>query len=359
MKKIFVFLTASLFFLSCLVSAEPQAQNQQLEETQFAIDAFDTVEISVYDHPDLSITSEVSEDGIVRMPLLEEVKIEDLTPKQAGAKIESLLEAGYLANPRVSVEIVKYAPFSIYGAVNEPGEYQLRGPYTLEDALVTAEGAKENANLEKVKVFRRYKRQKKEKFVVDAGREGEEFFLKPLDRIIVDIYGDIYVMGAVEGPGVYKLKRGDYTPKEAITFLAGGSKENANLSEVRILRETEEGVREHTVDISEFTTEEDFYLKEGDKIYVKTYQPLFVTGEVKVPGEYPFRKGMTAFDAVNTAGGFTEVASTNGVRIIRKTKGGQEKKIVVPVGYIMKTGNKEKDVQLKEGDTIVVPESWF
>ncbi len=58
------------------------------------------------------------------------------------------------------------------------------------------------------------------------------------------------------------------------------------------------------------------------------------------------------------AGGFTTVASQNAVKVIRE-KDGKKETLKVPVGYILKTGNVSRDVELEEEDTIVVPESWF
>ncbi len=42
-----------------------------------------------------------------------------------------------------------------------------------------------------------------------------------------------------------------------------------------------------------------------------------VGGEVRQPGEFPLRQGMTLLQAVNKAGGFTEFAKTKAVKLIR------------------------------------------
>jgi polysaccharide export outer membrane protein len=67
---------------------------------------------------------------------------------------------------------------------------------------------------------------------------------------------------------------------------------------------------------------------------------------------------MTVTDAIGLAGGFTDVADTNGVRVIQEREK-KKKTVKVPMGYILKTGDKSRDVALQGGDTIVVPESWF
>jgi len=56
---------------------------------------------------------------------------------------------------------------------------------------------------------------------------------------------------------------------------------------------------------------------------------------------------MTVLMAVTTAGGFSDKASARGVYVIRENSGVKQK---VKIGI---------DDQIRPGDTIVVPESWF
>lgn len=76
-------------------------------------------------------------------------------------------------------------------------------------------------------------------------------------------------------------------------------------------------------------------------------RPYYVVGEVKKPGEYVYRPGMTVLTAIAAAGGFTFRASENKVLVTRSI-GGQ------PI-----TGTVTHDRQIMPGDTISVRESWF
>jgi protein involved in polysaccharide export with SLBB domain len=64
-------------------------------------------------------------------------------------------------------------------------------------------------------------------------------------------------------------------------------------------------------------------------------------------------------DAIALAGGFTELASRNAVKVIRESKSGRRKTFIVPVGDILNSGDKSRDLLLEEGDTISVSESAF
>ena len=69
-------------------------------------------------------------------------------------------------------------------------------------------------------------------------------------------------------------------------------------------------------------------LKRGDivrepnvSVEVLTYRPIFILGEVKLPGQYPFQPGMTVLTAVAIAGGFTYRAVTGYATILRTEHG--------------------------------------
>ncbi|MFH1876732.1 MAG: polysaccharide biosynthesis/export family protein [Candidatus Omnitrophota bacterium] len=327
----------------------------------YKISPYDTLQISVYGEPDLTATVKVSEDGTVRYALLGEIKVGGLTASDASKKIEGLLKNGYMLNPQVNVLIEDYGKVFIYGEVNQPGSYELKGPLTLVDVVVLAGGLKEEANPSRVKVVRVYRdpgeiRPIKER-ILDLQKEGRNFYLQPLDKIIVEKYGRIYIVGAVKNPGAFKLERSDLTIGDAINFLAGGAVDNADLSTVSVNRQEAGGKKEYTLNILD-NMAADFFLKEEDRIIVTTYQDISIFGQVRKPGNYIYTLGMTVTDAIGTAGGFTDVADTNGVKVIREQEK-RKKTIKVPMGYILKTGDKSRDIILQGGDTIVVPESWF
>jgi len=87
--------------------------------------------------------------------------------------------------------------------------------------------------------------------------------------------------------------------------------------------------------------------------------PVVLFGEVKKPGAYSIPPGgnLTLLELIGQAGGFTEIASRNRVRIVRK-RGDEEKTIKVKVSDLLKRGDKE-DVALEPGDVVTVPRTLF
>ncbi|MCM8819946.1 MAG: polysaccharide biosynthesis/export family protein [Candidatus Omnitrophica bacterium] len=328
----------------------------------YKIMPYDTLKISVYGEPDLSATLKVSEEGTIRYALLGEIKVEGLTADEAAKKIEELLKKGYLVNPKVSVSVEEHAKIFVFGEVNQPGSYEIKGPLTLVDAIVLAGGLKEEANPYRIKVVRVFSpfkgaKQPIREFVVDLKKEGKGFYLYPLDKIIIEKYGKIFIVGAVKNPGVYKLERSDLTISDAITFLAGGPLDNANISAICVTRAEGNEKKEYIINLFK-KDGADFIIKEEDRILIKKYEDISVFGQVKKPGNYSYKRGLSVVDIINLAGGFTDIADKNAVRIVRKVNG-KKKSIKVPVGYILKSGDKSKDVLLEPADTVVVPESWL
>ncbi len=166
------------------------------------------------------------------------------------------------------------------------------------------------------------------------------------------------VTGAVEKPGMY-----DYTSQvtllEAVN-MAGGVSGSAQTSTARVLRK-EGGVgdafNEYIVDI--YKDGADFEIRPRDKIILEEYGKYFITGEVMKPGEYYVGEKLTVSKAIILAGGFTEWADRGKVKIVRQLEDGETEIIKVPVSSVINKGQTFKDVELQDGDMIVVSESWI
>jgi polysaccharide export outer membrane protein len=81
---------------------------------------------------------------------------------------------------------------------------------------------------------------------------------------------------------------------------------------------------------------------------------IFVLGEVLRPGTFPMLPHMTVLQALSAAGGFTQFAKEKGVYVLRTVNGRQT---TLPFNYkeVVRGRNAEQNIELKPGDTIVVP----
>ncbi len=87
---------------------------------------------------------------------------------------------------------------------------------------------------------------------------------------------------------------------------------------------------------------------------------VYVLGQVKRPAaiQIPPEKPLTVLEAITSVGGFTDIAATSKVRVLRM-QNGKQTSIDVDVTQITKQGNKSLDIPLMPGDVVFVPQSMF
>ncbi len=81
---------------------------------------------------------------------------------------------------------------------------------------------------------------------------------------------------------------------------------------------------------------------------------VYVQGEVKTPGVFKLRSETSLVQLIIMAGGFTDWANQKKITIIRK-EGGKDSRIVVNYKTIVEGDEGAKDVMLKSGDIIIIP----
>lgn len=94
-------------------------------------------------------------------------------------------------------------------------------------------------------------------------------------------------------------------------------------------------------------------------LVVKAYASKTVSmlGQVQKPGAIPWSEGLTLLRAVSQVGGFTPLANSNSVVLIRTDKSGKSIRVLVSVDAI--TESQQPDIPLQAGDTIQVGQRAF
>lgn len=264
----------------------------------YRIGGGDILHITVWQEKDLERNVTVPTEGTIDYPLIGLVTAVGLTATQLSKEITHLLGQDYLVNPQVTVEIKEYRSQKVYmlGQVNHPGLYYLKGKTTLLEMISKTGGITNQAN----------------------------------ERLLI------------------------------IRAAAGYIKDGKNMDELLNKSEADE------VDLYAL-------LVEGDLSYNRTLQPedvifvpsrdtatdynIYVMGAIKRPGAYEYKKGLTALNACIIAGGFNEVAAPNRAEISRLDKNNKRKIIRLNLEKVKE--GKLLDSELKPGDRIFIPESYF
>lgn len=247
----------------------------------------DVLSIAVFDQLDLGGKFAVEADGTFTFPLVGRLKAGGLTLRQVEETLRKELANGFFKNPQVSVSIEQYRSQRVFvvGEVRTPGTYAMTGDMTLIEALARAGSANESAGAE---------------------------------ALIVRLRA-----GAVaDGPLV-------------------------PTSDTKSLDDRAEVIRVDIKELQSGKLSQNVALRDNDTIFVPRAELIYVSGQVRNPGSYALKKGMTVQQALAVAGGATDRGATG--RITAKR---------VKNGASVEFKLKLEDL-VEPGDTIVVPERFF
>jgi polysaccharide export outer membrane protein len=100
----------------------------------------------------------------------------------------------------------------------------------------------------------------------------------------------------------------------------------------------------------------DYLVDPQVSVVIKGYGSIYIIGEVRQPGPYQLSPNMTLMTALALAGGITESATPDQVRVIRH-EGGAREVFEISLSDITQEGIKEKDLPLKPNDVVLVRKS--
>ncbi len=303
----------------------------------------------------------------------------------------------------------------VKGAVFRPGQFQLgAGVNSVKTLIEAAEGVTEDAFTSHAVLHRLKEDRSLEILPVDVRGilDGKlaDVPLKNEDVLFIPTEKDLRVertltiTGEVMTPGTYEYA--DNTTIEDLIVQAGGLTDQASLARVDVSRrirdpksttKTNQISKSYTFEIKDglvIDGERNFLLEPYDVVHVRrspafhTARNITVTGEVNYEGSFTLEnKEMRLSDAIRMAGGITEQAYLRGARLTRKMtdeervrmsstleavrtiltdKGdsvawnkmelGTTYPLAIDLDGALKNPGSDKDVILREGDVISVPE---
>jgi polysaccharide export outer membrane protein len=263
--------------------APPSAAAGESPSHDYVIATDDVLNVTVWDHADLSGKFTVQPDGGIILPLVGPIAAAGQTVAAFERTLTRALADGWIREPRVYVTLdrVRGRRIFVFGGVAAPGTYVLADSESLIQVLARA----------------------------GYGAASEAIIVRP--------------------------KQGTASPTLP---EAAGDADVIRVSLKDLEKDVEHGSLARNV-----------VLQDGDTIFVprSDVRRIFVTGKVRTPGAYSIAEGTTVLQALTLAGGPTEEAAVNRLRIVRLVDGKQvtiRPRLTDPV---------------QPGDTIVVPERFF
>jgi polysaccharide biosynthesis/export protein len=87
-------------------------------------------------------------------------------------------------------------------------------------------------------------------------------------------------------------------------------------------------------------------------------QQIRVVGQATRPQALPFRDRMTLLDVMIAVGGITDFAAGNKATLVRSA-GGKISQYALRLEDLVRAGDITANVEMRPGDVLIIPESWF
>lgn len=275
MKSLATRLFALAFAVAGFTAAQAQAQAQnqtaaqEVRKMEYRLGAGDTIRVNVFQNPDLTLETRVSENGTVTYPLIGEVKLGGLGIGEAERTIAGKLrDGGYVRQPQVNILVtqVRGNQVSVLGLVGKPGRYPIETFNTrVSDMLASAGGiAPTGADSLIITGVREGKSFKKEIDIPSlfmGDNSPQDLEVAAGDVIYVHRAPMYYIYGEVQKAGSYRLER-DMTVLQALA-QGGGLTARGTERGMRLHRRSGDGK------VSVLDPKMDQTLQPDDVIYVR------------------------------------------------------------------------------------------
>jgi len=159
MRSIAYVMTALLALMLSACQIEPPLPTapaaDATTETVYRLGSGDKFRLNVFNEPNLSGGEySVNGEGDVSLPLVGPVHVGGLTMREAEAAITARYADGFIASPKVNIDVIAFRPFYILGEVNQPGEFPYADGLTVLNAIAKAGGFTYRAERYKVYITR-------------------------------------------------------------------------------------------------------------------------------------------------------------------------------------------------------------
>ncbi len=230
-----------------LAQAQPTTAASSQTKPDYPLGAGDAIKIQVFQNPDLTIETRVSENGSITYPLIGAVQLGGLGIAAAEKKIADALQSGgFIKAPQVNIVLLQIRgnQVSVLGQVNRPGRFPLETANTrLSDMLANAGGATATGDDVAIVVGVRngqtFRKQIDIASIFLAEKLQDDIVLQGGDSIYVHRAPVFYIYGEAQRPGSFRIERG-MTVMQALA-LGGGPTVRGSEKRLRLHRKGADG----------------------------------------------------------------------------------------------------------------------
>ena len=274
MNACFKSLAMLLVWLQWVIAGTALAADNKAE---FVLGPGDVIRITVFQNPDLTLETRVSENGAITFPLIGQVPVGGLNVSEAEKKIgKALRDGGFVLQPQVNILplTIRGNQVSVLGQVNRPGRY----PLDVLNAKVTdilamaggiaqgggggiTQGGADTLILTGTRNGKPFRQEIDLPSIFLGNRPDLDLPIAGGDTIYVHRAPIFYIYGEVQRPGAYRVER-DMTLMQALAQGGGLS-----------IRGTQRGIQVHRRDgkgaVQQIAPDMAALIKADDVIFVK------------------------------------------------------------------------------------------
>ena len=324
----------------------------------------DEITIDVWGASENRYEVTLSRQGVVRIDRLKPMYLSGLTLAAAERKIRNEFSSIYTGlSPDSSNESKVYLDVNlqkarsivvnITGSIEAPGTYTISGFSSVLNALYAAGGPTENGSYRDISILRNGK-EVTSIDLYDYFVKGTypSFFLNDQDVIVVAPYHKrITVEGAFKNTGRFETLENE-TIEDLLSYT-GGFSSTAYKKAVYVDRVVELQREIIKIEHNAYVTAQ---LSDGDTVEAKNVTDKYtnrisISGEVYLPGNYPFNETPTLSALLKSASGLTTGAYSEAAILYRSKQGFVNEVKTIDLAEIV---NKTQDVRLQPNDSLVV-----
>ena len=232
----------ALLLMAALLSAVAQQRNPE-----YRLGLGDTIRINVFQNPDLTLETRITENGTISYPLVGQLKVGGMTIPAAEQEIaKALRDGGFIQSPQVSILLIQNRgnQVTVLGAVGKPGRYPLDTFNIRFSEMVAIAGGilpdgSDVATISGQHDGRLYRKQIDMDDLFANDKPQEDPLIHPGDTIYVPRQPLFYIYGEAQKPGAYRVER-NMTIRQALV-TGGGPTTRGTERGLRVYRRGSDG----------------------------------------------------------------------------------------------------------------------
>jgi len=260
-----------VYCLGMLLAVSHGAAADNQSKVDYKLGQGDAIRIVVFQNPDLTLDSRVSESGTITYPLIGTVEIGGLSIEAAEQRIASgLKEGGFVQKPQVNIVLmqVRGNQVSVLGQVNRPGRFPLETANTrVSDVLAMAGGiapmGSDTIIITGIRDGKPFRQEIDLPSIYIGDKSADDILVASGDVFYVHRAPVFYIYGEAQRSGSYRIERG-MTIQQALA-QAGGPTLRGSEDRIRVHRRMPGGeVAKISLDAHEAVMQDDvIYVRES------------------------------------------------------------------------------------------------